>query len=310
MYMKKGNLSMILIVYIMHGFETTTSVSVHELSCNPINFTTNEYSSFRKADTHAIRWEEDNSKFLLQKNRNVYTVDEAKSIMNDTCLICIGDSLVRRLCATLSAFLENRTATITELKLTHNGGTDYRRYKSPLCMIFYWSALIDEVDVNSVAKITDTYLKKQSNKKFFFLLTVGVHHFVNRNEFINQGKYLVTKFPHVLHEVLGTMWTKNSNHLNLNRHFIWRTAPGTMENQTDPIHLATWASNSVEIVYNVTRSMGYSISSTDPTCMIPPKHHQLPTVHLLDHYSHLEPVTYGPCRDFGDLRAHFGEKAR
>jgi hypothetical protein len=85
--------------------------------------------------------------------------------------------------------------------------------------------------------------------------------------------------------------------------------------------MARWAYKSANIIKNIAVSKnmsyfynsGYHIDSQNLQILSNSnnsKADMISSIYILDHYTHVENVSYGICRDKGDSTAHFGYKAR
>ncbi len=302
----------VLFGYIM----LSDSADIQVCNCTSPSINSTNYLHFRKNDIHALNWSNNLTTFEFRPKKAMFTSENARAILSKSCVLCLGDSLTRRLCATLHAFSEGQIATPESLKVGYH---NMRAYRKPYCMVYVWEELLSrlDLDIPSVNKL----LMSNRDRKLFVIFSAGIHHFQGNHSYASlKHQNMTAEFPRYLSYMMNHhAWTKREGHV------IWRTAPAVDEKMSHPINLATWASSSVDIIYNYSDSnqlhssqsdVSYftynSTTTSNTTSNTTPKLKKLkkPSLHILDHYSHVERVSYGSCRDKGDWLSHFGERAR
>jgi hypothetical protein len=218
----------------------------------------------------------------------------------------------------LNEFLQTNKFKEVDLKVKHE---NYEYTNSP-CMIFIWNPLLQDTHKN--IKHINSFVSSYPNNRVILLYTIGIHHFNSHqtaSEALLTHYQLENSLPMVIDLLLkADFWSKNRN---LNS-FIWRTAPAAEEGFTSPLRMARWAYKSTKIIKEMAenRSLNYFYNSgyhfdpekiTGHSSKIDNSNNTNLTVssmYILDHFSHVENVSYGTCRNKGDSLAHFGLKGR
>jgi hypothetical protein len=300
-------------------------------NCKPPITSDPIYLKLKSQDKYAITWSNDLTSYTFNSDNHhtKYSTNTANAIMSKTCLICIGDSLMRRLCRHIETYLINKLPTEEELLRGKNENIEY--VNAP-CMFFVWSSSIHNVTTNIELKSIEQFMKRKHNTinnldtfNVAFIYNVGVHHFKPQDteqEAHTIHTMLNNKLPIILDSIYNmTIWSKIGKNS-----IIWRTPPPAAEKRIPPIRLAKWTEDSVNIIYNEAkrRDLRYFYNSG---FHLYPQNHIVPisttvsnsrnsnnrniaSLYILDSFTHVENVSYGKCRDKGNMDSHFGHKAR